>query len=242
MGGRASKQLPEPVEGLEEETRVSVIPVFRTSIRDSYTVPRITTLKLHKSHIWSVDSNILDYRGFYVFRKSGSALSAVLEFSDDAGNILAYLEKKTTCRDSIVTVVLGSSLDPGPSVATIQYRYRASESSASIFIHEFDDENDPDIVFPGAEIRVQGNFNKYHYTFFLDDTKIAQVVASDTQMYSLEIGPWMDIAFITICASAIDLLHVRARLSPWDNVCHLITSLGCQDDTEHDIAVQTNVI
>ena len=72
-------------------------------------------------------------------------------------------------------VVLGSSLDPGPSVATIQYRYRASESSASIFIHEFDDENDPDIVFPGAEIRVQGNFNKYHYTFFLDDTKIAQV-------------------------------------------------------------------
>ena len=71
--------------------------------------------------------------------------------------------------------MLGSSLDPGPSVATIQYRYRASESSASIFIHEFDDENDPDIVFPGAEIRVQGNFNKYHYTFFLDDTKIAQV-------------------------------------------------------------------
>ena len=71
--------------------------------------------------------------------------------------------------------MLGSSVDPGPSVATIQYRYRASESSASIFIHEFDDENDPDIVFPGAEIRVQGNFNKYHYTFFLDDTKIAQV-------------------------------------------------------------------
>ena len=71
---------------------------------------------------------------------------------------------------------------------------------------------------------------------------LLQVVASDTQMYSLEIGPWMDIAFITICASAIDLLHVRARLSPWDNVCHLITSLGCQDDTEHDIAVQTNVI
>ena len=37
-------------------------------------MPRITTLKLHKSHIWSVDSNILDYRGFYVFRKSGKLL------------------------------------------------------------------------------------------------------------------------------------------------------------------------
>ena len=35
MGGRASKQQPEPVEGLEEETRVSVVPVFRTSIRVS---------------------------------------------------------------------------------------------------------------------------------------------------------------------------------------------------------------
>lgn len=40
--------------------------------QDSYTVPRITTLKLKKSHVWSVDSNILDYRGFYVFRKAGS--------------------------------------------------------------------------------------------------------------------------------------------------------------------------
>ena len=41
-------------------------------LQDSYTVPRITTLKLKKSHVWSVDSNILDYRGFYVFRKAGS--------------------------------------------------------------------------------------------------------------------------------------------------------------------------
>ena len=42
-------------------------------LQGSYTVPRITTLKLQKSHIWSVDSNILDYRGFYVFRKSGNS-------------------------------------------------------------------------------------------------------------------------------------------------------------------------
>ena len=41
-------------------------------LQESYTVPRITTLKLQKSHVWSVDSNILDYRGFYVFRKAGS--------------------------------------------------------------------------------------------------------------------------------------------------------------------------
>ena len=168
MGGKNSKQRPEPVEGLDEDSSLSVVPVFRTSIRvrkvsistntffitvkifttlysiqkrnfimqipkrelfqscnnlksnkrgsscrlfgqknrsvserskiiklrttlwgttdlslnveiitsilfqDSYTVPRITTLKLKKSHVWSVDSNILDYRGFYVFRKAGS--------------------------------------------------------------------------------------------------------------------------------------------------------------------------
>ena len=39
-------------------------------------------------------------------------------------------------------------------------------------------------------------------------------------MYSLEIGPWVDIAFLTICASTLDLLHTRARLSPWEFVCH----------------------
>ena len=35
---------------------------------------------------------------------SGSFLNGILEFSDDAGNVLANLEKKTTCRDSIATV------------------------------------------------------------------------------------------------------------------------------------------
>ena len=33
MGGKASKHRPEPVEGLDEESSLSVIPVFRTSIR-----------------------------------------------------------------------------------------------------------------------------------------------------------------------------------------------------------------
>ena len=28
-------------------------------------------------------------------------------------------------------------------------------------------------------------------------------------MYCLEVGAWVDIAFITMCASAIDMLHVR---------------------------------
>ena len=40
-------------------------------LQDSYIVPRLTTLRLRKSSLWSVDSNILDYRGFYVFRKTG---------------------------------------------------------------------------------------------------------------------------------------------------------------------------
>ena len=33
MGGKESKQRPEPVEGLDEDSCLSVVPVFRTSIR-----------------------------------------------------------------------------------------------------------------------------------------------------------------------------------------------------------------
>ena len=33
MGGKNSKQRPEPVEGLDEDSSLSVVPVFRTSIR-----------------------------------------------------------------------------------------------------------------------------------------------------------------------------------------------------------------
>ena len=39
-----------------------------------------------------------------IFDYKGSAIGAVLEFSDDAGNVLATMEKKTTCRDSIASV------------------------------------------------------------------------------------------------------------------------------------------
>ena len=41
-------------------------------MQDSYCVPRVTTLRLKKTSLGSVDSNILDYRGFYVFRKTGT--------------------------------------------------------------------------------------------------------------------------------------------------------------------------
>ena len=43
-------------------------------------------------------------------------------------------------------------------------------------------------------------------------------------MYSLEIGPWVDIAFITICASAIDLLHTRATLSLFEAMAWCVNS------------------
>lgn len=232
MGGQTTKQRPEPVAGLQEDSCLSVIPVFRTSIRGSYTVPRITTLKLQKSHIWSVDSNILDYRGFYVFRKSGSAIGAVLEFSDDAGNVLATMEKKTTCRDSIASVVLGSSTEPGPPVATIHYRYAAGDSLATIVLAEEDS-----TVVAGPEIRVRGDFSSYHYTFHLDTgAKIAQVMStlSEPHLYQLEVGPWVDIAFLTIAASCVDLLHLRALHSPLDHLCHWVSCLALLPDSEVD--------
>ena len=46
-------------------------------------------------------------------------------------------------------------------------------------------------------------------------------------MYTLEIGPWVDIAFITICASAIDLLHTRATLSLFEAAAWCLKASPC---------------
>ena len=62
------------MEGLDKEHLLSVIPVYRTSLLPTYTVNRHTLLKLKTTSIWSVDSNILDARGFFVFRKTGETM------------------------------------------------------------------------------------------------------------------------------------------------------------------------
>ena len=51
--------------------------------------------------------------------------------------------------------------------------------------------------------------------------------STENQMYSLEVGPNTDIAFITICTAAIDLIHLRSSLTPLGNIdlIHLRSSL-----------------
>ena len=78
-----------------------------------------------------------------------------------------------------VQITLGSNTESGPTVATIHYRYRTRATSgevAIIMIHEYDQEND--IMVPGPEIRVRGDFTAYQYTFHLDGVKIAQVLSA----------------------------------------------------------------
>ena len=53
---------------------------------------------------------------------------------------------------------------------------------------------------------------------------------SGAQMYSLEIGPCVDIAFLTMCASTIDLLTMRATFSPIDHLLHWVSCCTHQDD------------
>ena len=64
-------------------------------------------------------------------------------------------------------------------VATLFYRYAGTASLATIWVHEAaEDEDSENLVSeagPGVEIRVRGDFGKYHYTFFQEETKIAQV-------------------------------------------------------------------
>ena len=51
-------------------------------------------------------------------------------------------------------------------------RYAAGESAATIVLQEEED----DTLVAGPEIRVRGDFSRYHYTFHLDTgDKIAQV-------------------------------------------------------------------
>ncbi len=64
-------------------------------------------------------------------------------------------------------------------MATLFYRYAGTASLATIWVHEAaEDEDSENLVSeagPGVEIRVRGDFGKYHYTFFQEETKIAQV-------------------------------------------------------------------
>ena len=127
-------------------------------------------------------------------------------------------------------MTLGAATEPGETVASIHYRFLGSRSYATIFLHETED--DISMLIPGAEIRVTGDFSNYHYQFYYGGWRIAQVLhTSEPQKFCLEIGAWVDIAFLTMCASAIDLLHVRAEFSPLDNICRLLSC--CQPD-HHD--------
>ena len=80
---------------------------------------------------------------------------------------------------SLPQIVLGPAADPGPLVATLFYRYAGTASIATIWVHEAaEDEDSENLVSetgPGIEIRMRGDFAKYHFTFFLEETKIAQV-------------------------------------------------------------------
>ena len=49
---------------------------------------------------------------------------------------------------------------------------------------------------------------------------------SEPHLYQLEVGPWVDIAFLTIAASCVDLLHLRALHSPLDHLCHCTAPLS----------------
>lgn len=214
MGAGASKADNQPVEGLPEENPLQLIPIYRTSLRERYTLNKKTTLKLKKNSLLSAESDVLDSRGFYVFRKSGSLLTCAMEFRDDAGNILATAEAKTRCSKTVVWIKLGDPM--GPVVATLIHNYRGNNSMVSIYIHKESESlltSEPFNRKPN--IQAVGDFSGHQFYLVLDQYKIAQVQRNpEPQLYSLEIGPNTDIAFITICTAVIDLVQLRAKITP----------------------------
>ncbi|XP_023340394.1 uncharacterized protein LOC111710525 [Eurytemora carolleeae] len=234
MGASNSKPDKVPVLGSAEENPLSIIPVFRTSLRESYTVSKKTVLKLKPNSILSVESNIVDTRGFYVFRKTGSFLSCCLEFSDDAGNVLATVENKIRCLETTAWIKLGDS--SGDVVATLVHHYRGKNSKVFIYIHQ-----DPlpleetECSRRNPNIKVVGDIGSHQFYFKMADKKIAQVQRStENQMYSLEVGPNTDIAFITICTAAIDLIHLRSSLTPLDLCCCFFGSEFIDEEPEDE--------
>jgi len=149
----------ESVAGLEEETALLVVPAYRTGSRQSFTSPRTTSLTLQRATFWAGETDITDYRGFTVFRQSGSLRSGSVSFTDDAGNLLARLEMKN-CLASL------SLANTGESAALVELQYRGRHTSqATVRLLEADRE----------ELQVRGDLASPAYQFCLAGIEVGRV-------------------------------------------------------------------
>jgi len=165
------------------------------------------------------DCSIKDMSGNKWFNIEGSALSmrSKRKMMDNLGTELAGYQKKLLSLHATAYVTIEQS-GQTMVVATVKKQSLMSlESSADIYIH-----NPPvsldDVTTDGkrADIHVEGDIISKKYDFMMGDLrtnpyKIAQVVRKfkmvfENNSYFLEIGTNVDIAFICICAFAIDEL------------------------------------
>jgi hypothetical protein len=125
-------------------------------------------------------------------------------------------------------------------VATLRHRYRGLRSSCRIYLHSEGEDSTDRSAAP--DITVRGDLSGRRYSFLMAGRTIAQVLGcngytnhttvqvqrgSEQSTYMLEIGPWVDIAFLTVCTAAIDLLQARARLSASEHLVWGLAACPC---------------
>ena len=95
-----------------------------------------------------------------------------LEFSDDAGNVVASFEKTSKCGASRALVTLGGGRGghSGLAVASLHHHYRGRHSWASVLLYEGEES---DALVP--DISVRGDLAGHSYKFLMAGRTIAQV-------------------------------------------------------------------
>lgn len=188
---------------------------------ERYMMRDLTVLKLREKFFSfsGDDCTIKDMDGKDWFKIEGEAMSinSKRTMTDTSGNEVAGYRKKLLSlhATAYVTVELnGQTL----VFATIRKQSMMQlESSANIYIHE------PPLLLEDvstegldADIHVEGDIISKKYDFMMGDMennpyKIAQVIRkfkmiAENNSYFLNVGPKVDVAFICMCAFAIDEL------------------------------------
>jgi len=216
MGCAGSRFDMVPVTG--HPSGLAVIPAGNNGFLRS----EPTILKLREKILsWSGDDcSVKDINGTKWFQISGSAMSMRQKrtMADSEGHEICGYQKKMLSMYATAYITVKDQSGTTFVVATIKRQSNFSlEASADIYLHNppMHIDNVTTSGLPVA-IHVEGDIISKKYDFMMGNLntnpfKIAQVVRSykafaPNDSYFIEIGPNVDVAFICICAYAVDEL------------------------------------
>jgi len=205
-----------PVSG--HPSGLSVIPV---SINGYFLKSESTVLKLReKNFSWSGDDcTVKDINDTLWFKISGRAMSMQQKriMEDTEGRAICGFRKKMLSMSGEAQITVDDQSGATLAIATIKRRGILALSGADIYLHNppMHIDNVTTNGLPVA-IHVDGNVIRKEYDFMMGNMndnpfKIARVVRkfkllNPQNTYFIEIGPNVDVAFMSMCTYAIDEL------------------------------------